>query len=120
MEQIKKIFKDNNFNDVFYFKTKNPNLPNTLIVVSDILKFWVEVIGETWHVSPELENNIILLRQLGFITGFVQGDKFQMKSGGQVFDFDYVLKGNIAKWLTDDKPVEKNQDIKSVLNEWVL
>ena len=92
-----------------------------------MLKMWVHIIEDfNDMIDLKIEENIILFRELGFLTGYVCKDKFRMKIDGQVyvkpkeFDFDYVIHGNIIKWLSDDDPVKKKPELDFDFKEMVL
>ena len=107
MNNLKQFFKDQfpKLKNIVFIEIANPEFPNTLIFVSDILKIWVHVSDFDNPPIQEIQDHILLFRELGFITGYVEGDQFRMDLNKKTFDLEYVIAGNIVKWLGDDKPV---------------
>jgi len=111
--KLKEVFEKDfpGINNIVFLEVTNKEYPNLMIIVGGTIKFWVHVIDEK-NTDPQpikVHENIKLFRELGFITGYITNDDFRMRDDNdcKVYKFNYVMKGNILKWLGDDSPATK-------------
>ena len=118
-KQIKEIFsKYPGITNVMIISIDKPNFPNTMIIISDMVKMWIEVGKFKKHNSELLDINIKELRDAGFITGYLDDKTFRKDSKSTEINFEKVIVGSIIRWVGDDQPIRtRNSEIKYHIKE---